>query len=515
MKPNPRKTILGALIGALCIAGAVTLAHGPTEAEIDAAALRTTTPQILRADAPVTVQPALLASYQYVTDLQPGVNGMAFLPGAAGVRPVQLDLTRPEAERATLSAVPPTYTGWDVLVANGYVVPRSKRADATQFTLNRPAKVALIWRTPARPAWLSDWTAGASVQVTRGARTQTWPTFQKTFQAGTVSLPGLNDVSDTDRTYDLLLSDLTPPQPAVQANAPCPAWVRSLPQYTATGPDGKTYPSWAPAIEPTYWCYLGITHGSRPPDGFRPLYGYTAETMGMKEPLGGFKTYVTAEQGGWLVITQHFGTGGPGRICTAMHTMDIAYVRAGQTLIDLHLMGDFGRATVVRDADETLIARCNNDLTSNGVRHINYRENGGYESWRASLTKVGAAGITGDSITFKTNDPSTSCIDFECSALIKIRDQVGADYTLNLDQPIRIAAPRGTSGEFYTDAMGRVPLSKGDAGAVRQYIAPGFALSLAPRGTCWSPDFWGAALVCDRPLLQPTRNLEGSLLPSN
>src|SRR5438067_7518874 len=42
----------------------------------------------------------------------------------------------------------------------------------------------------------------------------------------------------------------------------CPSWVHD--QYVTVGPDGKTYATWHPPVDPQYGCYFGHEHGADP-----------------------------------------------------------------------------------------------------------------------------------------------------------------------------------------------------------------------------------------------------------
>lgn len=65
--------------------------------------------------------------------------------------------------------------------------------------------------------------------------------------------------------------------------------------HTTTGPDGKTYNTWHPQVDPVYWCYFGHEHGSNPdliPGSPKVAYGYVAEKLNDDAPNAGFKEFI-------------------------------------------------------------------------------------------------------------------------------------------------------------------------------------------------------------------------------
>lgn len=472
--------------------------------------------------------------YQSVRS-QPEVVRMRYQPRAAGVRPVTLDLGRPAAERGHLLEVPAAYAGWDVLTTDDYAIPRSGLdSPATQFTLTRPAQVAVVLYSPARPAWLSGWTPGPPVSLTRYGRTKAWPSYTRVYSAGLVTLGGLADTSDIDRSYLVLIGEsggqasAAPRVPAGREtptpNTRCPAWVRQT--YATTGPDGQPYLTWAPPMDPVYWCGLdGAEHGSRPPAGASaPAYGYTVARdalhsgAAMSEPDAGFKGYTFELAGGTWSITQHFGTGGARRLCQRMHTVDFQFVQGGELKLDYHLMGDFGQGVAELNASSTPIAACQGQAPgSEGVRNINVGA-GGYEAWRVDLKMARALGFSSPvnvptTFTFRTHDPVTGCVDTACTTLAPILAQSGAQHSVLFDNPIRLRPPQ--SGVFWTDPMGMQVVAEGTPGAVRQYAAPGLDLTLHTDGLCWTADAWGGPLTCGPGLQLPEKNVEGLLGAGN
>ena len=428
-------------------------------------------------------EPTLLASYAVTVPAgaysQPRTQGFLYQPGT-GV------LTIP----ANISGASFAYQDWLTL------------------TLNRPA---LLTIPGTRLSWMTDWT-----QVPGG--------YSKTFPAGVVVLgppsgsvyPSVTITEANGQPSPVPTTSAGQPVPA--PNQPCPAWVHD--QYTATGPDGISYPTWHPQIDPVYWCYFGHEHGSKPADGASPLYGYTAAKNGMPEPHAGFKTYTVADGLARWTITQHFGTGGVGRACTRFHTLDVSYTVSGSLKADLHFMGDFGKGKFVLGSTATPITGCTVNqatLPTNGARNINLAGNQGYEPWRTDLSRV-VLGFTSPALTFDTGDPQTSCADGACLSVVRGAGS-GTDHRVSLGRPLRIQATAGASGVFFTDPMGRRFVSEADSGATRQYVEPGLNVSSPPvvttNTTCSTPDAWVGLMTCGGRILSPDKNLENGIQNGN
>lgn len=391
------------------------------------------------------------------------------------------------------------------------------RADWLVLSLNRKARLTV---TPSRGtlSWLAGWTKSGN-------------SYWKEFPAGTVTL-GSPAPATQPYTVSFLeaggqpsVAPSTPDnQPLPQPNQPCPAWVHD--QYQALGPDGQMYPTWHPQIDPVYWCYFGHEHGSQPPAGYTPLYGYTAARHGMTEPGAGFKTSTIKDGNATWVFTQHFGTSGLGRACTRFHTVDVAYLQGTTLKADLHFMGDFGSGATATGQTTQPITSCppadlaarstlgaDKKLLTTGTRVLNLWPNVGYEPWRLSAQRlVFALGV--QSMIFDTGDTRTQCADVACSSL-KVRAGVwGVDHRVMFNAPLTLKAAPGASGVFYTDPLGEKLMAAGEAMATRQYIAPGLNVS-GPAGTCWTPDAWVGLMSCGGKLLAPNKVLENGITAGN
>ena len=424
----------------------------------------------------------LLFSYRLNSPLQPSYAGMVYRP-------------RTPAGPDTLTL--PTNPN-----RNGYGL-----SEWLSIDLNRAARIT-VTPVSAVPAWLSGWTRNGV-------------SYWREFPPGRVALgPPAN--LEPPYAVSLLEAGGAPSsapfvpdgQPAPVPNQPCPAWVHD--GYAATGPDGLSYPTWHPQIDPRYWCSFGHEHGSRPADGAAPLYGYTASRHGMAEPHAGFKTYTIADGAARWTITQHFGTSGQGRACTQFHTLDVAYSDAGTLLADLHFMGDFGKGEVVSGQTVTPITSCavnQTTLASTGTRHLHLTDNGGYEPWRAELNRV-ALGFSSPGLSFDTGDARTACADVTCASLVPRGDNAGADHRVSNNRPLRIQATVDATGVFYTDPAGEQFVPSSQPGATRQYVKPGLNVT-GPAGTCFTADPWVGLLHCGGQILDPNKNLENSITNGN
>ncbi len=113
----------------------------------------------------------------------------------------------------------------------------------------------------------------------------------------------------------------------------CPESVHA--GHVTTGPDGNTYPTWHPQVDPGSGCYFDHEHGDDPrtsrADSSMPAFGYIGAQVGLSEPHGGFKVFVanrgdrndegrTAQADSRIVF--HMGTGGVGRFSGQFHSLE-------------------------------------------------------------------------------------------------------------------------------------------------------------------------------------------------
>lgn len=467
---------------------------------VAAAGLTTFLPLVAGGQGSAGNSPTLLASYVFRGDPDYLVSfqefGVAYRP-----RQFRAGLPLDTGDRAATVDSPGPYDGWDVLnTPNGGVSTIEARDDWLRMRLSRAATLAVVWRAgEPRPNWLSGWQPGGTVTI----EGQAYPSYRRAFPAGIAELGSVYNPGErggSRATYLVLFGESdgspcaapTPPagRALPDANAPCPAWVHD--SYVTTGPDGKSYPTWHPQIDPVYWCYFDHEHGSDPAlfsAGYSPAYGYISTLAGVVEPHSGFKSYVFDDGKGhmWL-LTHHFGTGGLRRACVRFHGLDIAVAdkASGELLADLHLMGDFGKS-VAASADSSDVAltppACPDQAAqpdadgSNGIRkiHVANRDLTGYEPWR--LDDGGnVLGLNASSLTFATRNPQVVCNTLACDTPHST-GHGGESRFLTVESRFRLQAG-ANSGVFYTDPSGTQVLGAAAPGAVRQLIKPGLSLAL-------------------------------------
>jgi hypothetical protein len=138
------------------------------------------------------------------------------------------------------------------------------------------------------------------------------------------------------------------PAPAA-AGQPCPPTLHDA--ILTTGPDGRSYPTWHPAVDPVSGCYFGHEHGADPrlarANAEMPAFGYAAAMAGIDEPHAGFKVFVinpgyvqeedTAVNAYRIVF--HHGTSGTGRYTTRFHSLQYDFLALDGTGRETHVYG--------------------------------------------------------------------------------------------------------------------------------------------------------------------------------
>jgi len=134
------------------------------------------------------------------------------------------------------------------------------------------------------------------------------------------------------------------------AGQQCPTWVHD--QYVTTGPDGKSYPTWHPPVDPVFGCVFGHEHGADPrtslANNTMPAFGYIGGLIGDNEPHTGFKVFVInngdptspngpAPQADYRVVF-HMGSSGVARYSTQYHSAQYDYVARDGSGREAHLM---------------------------------------------------------------------------------------------------------------------------------------------------------------------------------
>lgn len=149
------------------------------------------------------------------------------------------------------------------------------------------------------------------------------------------------------------------------AGLPCPPAIHD--QYVTTGPDGKTYPTWHPPIDPGTGCFFDHDHGDDPrtslANSSMPAFGYVAGLSGMAEPHNGFKVFVANkgsrnDEGRIALnstrIVAHMGTGGVARFDQQSHSFQFDLVADDGHYVHVQGMADTGLAGSICDRDRNL-----------------------------------------------------------------------------------------------------------------------------------------------------------------
>jgi hypothetical protein len=453
----------------------------------------------------------------------------------------------------------PGFENWDVLEMRKV---NETRNDYLQFTLTRDAKVAVL--ASSRLSWMDgSWTEGALPD-------NTTKTFTKAFTKGDVSL----GAPTKDSSYITLFAESdgkASVYPGLPTNAPagaaqpkpndtCPAWLDNL--YVATGPDGQTYKSWHPQIDPVYHCYFRHEHGSDP--ALIGLPGFALEYVARQfnnqaEIHEGFKGIAIRDEEkklGWY-INIHAETHDLHRVCTRKHTVvviatDLTKSYPDNLLAMVGYKGDFGasqsnrelagntmtinnvtgfencpdQAAIVneiknKDGDPVFFKRIRVENLGDGKL-----DNGGYEQWDGGLTAelgISVAGWFGGSERPKfgidIRNPSTTCADLTCSTTKTNDGSHGDERTFFVpDMKLEYNAlirTKDTSnggaadGVFYTDVYGEAVKNAGDPGAIKQFIKPGIKLE-GPDGGFHNEDAWRGLYVRDNKAGVPHIELDNS-----
>ena len=427
---------------------------------------------------------------------------------------------------------PGRYAGWDVLSpsTNWEFKNIGPRSDWMNFTLNRPARIAVVWRDDLPlPAWLSGWDEGGTVAIDGDLH----PVYEKDYPAGEVKLGTVEYTDDWREMYLILLAEAdgsptsTPPTPdgftPVQSNTQCPAWVHDL--HTTVGPDGDEYQTWHPQIDPVYWCYFGHEHGSDPsliPGNPLIAYEYVASNVPQDEPNMGFKEFIFKDMTGnhWVRFIIHAGTASDRRVCAQFHTLYVSiYDLAGNEKFGVGFKADYGAAFATSDAGKGVLSPTNcgysmpalaNQVDDQQRRRFNVGANSNnYETWdsREETPEVLNLGMVQFDHRFDIRNPMSHCANMTCNSVV-VRDPDRENATR---RTLMMASWRSDfefdadhalgSGEYYTDAYGSSVLNSSHPQATRQFVEPGFRLafeknSTADRIDCSASDPWSFEYKC-------------------
>jgi hypothetical protein len=438
----------------------------------------------------------------------------------------------PDPDDVELVDSPGRYTNWDVLSPSTRWEFKNMgpRGDWMNFTLNRPSRVAVVWRDDfPLPSWLNGWDEGGSVAIDGDLN----PVYEKDFPAGPVKLGTIEYTTEWRQMYLILLAEAdgkpstTPPAPtgftAASPNTQCPTWVHDL--HNTVGPDGATYGTWHPQIDPVYWCYFGHEHGSNPsliPGTPLIPYEYVASNVPQNEPNMGFKEFIFEDMSGdyWVRFIIHAGTASDRRVCARFHTLYVSvYDKDGNEKFGAGYKADYGAAFATGDGGDGVLTPTDcgysmpalvNQVDDQQRRRLNVGpDSNNYETWdsREETAAVLNLGMVQFDHAFDIRNPMSHCVNITCNSVV-VRDperqnatrrtlQMAswrADFEFDADHAL------GT-GEYFTDAYANGLLSASNDLASRQFAEAGFHLefkknSTANRIDCSAEDPWLFRYTC-------------------
>ena len=407
---------------------------------------------------------------------------------------------------------PNQFAGWDVLNLCTTFCRTFDRATWVRVTLNRPARVGLVWRHPDPvPAWIAaSYTQTGTIDLVGGGA---YPVYTRDVGAGLLELGSVFDPGQSSGLRDAFwvlfaeqggVPSVAPPVPPGMAvpvpNQLCPEWVHHT--YMTEIPSGAgagTYHRHHRLVDPVYWCGFGHSHGSDPKlfgdgtHGSKLIYHVAATAGNMPEPHGQEKNVVTTHEavGGHpydLFVATHMGTTNALRGCTnRYHEVRIALAETaangGQLLANVTFMADFGRS-IKNTTHEVIMCTPDQHLIPDIGAKLHPVGSGlddpglvFYYPWRANVGASPRSGVSGNYV-LNTQDIATFCSDLNCTTNITS----GAPGMQMFFQALSgfgfSASQAGASGNFCTDAHATVLVDCGSAGAVPQYIAPGLEVVL-------------------------------------
>ncbi|MFZ5992073.1 MAG: hypothetical protein ACOYW9_09930 [Deinococcota bacterium] len=495
-----------------------------------------------------------------VTPVQTHVEYMEYRPGGFQRGSLLSLRNEAEGEPGRMRIVDPgSFAGYDVLTPDNYPPYTNYRDPKFLYLeLSRPARVCVIGDVPGL-----SWPVAGTIRWTAPGNADTLESRAvhcARLEAGRNVLPpptgmGYNypvlfaEADGSPSVYPSAGGGLEQPRP----NTYCPPWVRD--QYRAVSlQDGRSYPTWAPQIDPVWWCYLGAEHGSDPRQmaSFARLIAQqqvsivfgdveakanttlfcTSCHAPLTTPPQKYKGFAFSgtvsdlaraqeRQMDWYVVFQ-MGSSDEKRLCQTHqeYKVYLADSTSGELLASLQFMTDTGVALNAsafddpstpgkNEANDTHYkpAKCPQNWRPNlegegGRRRIPTVERGGYETWQPTFPST--LGFVG-SRAYNTDNPMLVCSasrdpegKYTCDSMAS-RDP-RYDHGENrwfihpgADQGLGFgirAAQALGQGVFYTDPMGLELRKPTDPDAVRQYIKPGLDI-LHITGERWIPfDPW-------------------------
>ena len=423
---------------------------------------------------------------------------------------------------------PNTYKGWDILSPPRW--SNNRTAKWFNFTLARKAQIAVVWtEKDFTPSWLNTWNRSGSVEID----SRSFPVYKRTMSKGGHTLPGPARNSSYVSSYFVLLAEQggipsAPPlapedKKAPEHNKVCPQWVHD--QHTTVAPDGDTYGTWHPQIDPVYWCYFEHHHGSDPwiiPGNPLIGYQYVADKVPQNEPDVGFKEMIFKDQRGYYVrMIEHVATGHHRRVCAQFHTVyTFVYDLKGTELFRAGFKADFG-ATVDQDGRVPTNPDCGYNMaavaaTTDARKELRIGTNDhDYERWVTEPTlETANLGIIFDH-SFDIRDPFTFCSNITCNSVgVNGEDhETATRRSFNIDDVVFDSSLALDTGTYYTDPFGKGLVSSSAANATQQYAKPGFRLDFDndKYRHCTVIDPWNQRFSCGGDGDVPRTELEYSL----
>lgn len=258
-------------------------------------------------------------------------------------------------------------------------------------------------------------------------------------------------------------------------------------KYVTVGPDGKTYPTWHPAIDPETGCHFDHEHGDDPRTSLAnpslPAFGYinavTQEDHANHEPHNGFKVFVvnkgmTNDEGRMATVSTrivaHMGTGGVARFDRQFHSFQFDLIADDGHYVHVQGMADTGQVGSICDRDKSTQDK---DLTNDVGRTVVTTPEAGckigslYEIWQFQFKIGDKATILAMTAAF---DPITIMDPTDHLKEIFTGDVFGGDY--HGCQREAYHGPvywynKGGGTVYDTDAMGNIVAN----GPLRQEIS--------------------------------------------
>lgn len=225
--------------------------------------------------------------------------------------------------------------------------------------------------------------------------------------------------------------------------------------YTVVGPDGNTYKTWHPQVDPTTGCTFGHEHGSNPATSVAnntlPPFGYAQAVAGLPaEPHEGHKVFVISKGeisdtgvpfAAHYRVVFHMGTRGLGRYTGRFHSAQFDYLKP-VTQKAAHIYGLF-------DTSDFIGSVCDNPRQGGrDFATLGCYDNSPYEIWAFTFKIVHPddpyQGIT--EVRWAVSGPGVAAFD-----PITTRDPADNTrliYTQSIFDPANPADPEGTTASY-------------------------------------------------------------------